>query len=321
MKKSDIRQIIKEEVIFLIKEQYITEAFADPLLRTLANTKGIGNGKWSNFFQKFANTHDIAWDKLPKGTLTKSTNMNDPRVKKGLVFWMIDQEKRNPYANQSSWYHTRTIYPGVLAVTLNDKIQYMGGDKVGMKSRRMDSPVGQGTRGMLQVKKLQDTADSLLTMDFENFRGGTSALKAKRADLKLGKDTFKDAKAWKRANLDRYKSILDARVGTRDVVDAMVGKIVKIANQAVADGMSMVKTNNYDELLTSIGGNEVAMNNVTSSMTRALRQYAEYIRFANAAEKEQYGDYNDKSAKETAGYIKKILKAFVSGNANELSRF
>jgi len=321
MKKSDIRQIIKEEVVELIREQYITEAFADPLLRTLANTKGIGNGKWSNFFQKFANTHDIAWDKLPKGTLTKSTNMNDPRVKKGLVFWMIDQEKRNPYANQSSWYHTRTIYPGVLAVTLNGKIQYMGGDKVGMKSRRMDSPVGQGTRGMLMVKKLKETADSLLTMDFENFRGGTSALKATRADLKLGKDTFKDAKAWKRANLDRYKSILDARVGTRDVVDAMVGKIVKIANQAVADGMSMVKTNNYDELLTSIGGNEVAMNNVTSSMTRALRQYAEYIRFANAAEKEQYGDYNDKSAKETAGYIKKILKAFVSGNANELSRF
>jgi len=321
MKKSDIRQIIKEEVIFLIKEQYITEAFADPLLRTLANTKGIGNGKWSNFFQKFANTHDIAWDKLPKGTVTKSTNMNDPRVKKGLVFWMIDQEKRNPYANQSSWYHTRTIYPGVLAVTLNGKIQYMGGDKVGMKSRRMDSPVGQGTRGMLMVKKLKETADSLLTMDFENFRGGTSALKAKRADLKLGKDTFKDARAWKRANLDRYKTILDARVGTRDAVDAMVGKIVKIANQAVADGMSMVKTNNYDELLTSIGGNEVAMNNVTSSMTRALRQYAEYIRFANAAEKEQYGDYNDKSAKETAGYIKKILKAFVSGNANELSRF
>jgi len=320
MKKSDIRQIIKEEVVHLIREQYITEAFADPLLRTLANTRGMGNNKWNSFFTKFANTHDIAWDKLPKGSVTKSTNMNDPRVKKGLVFWMIDQEKRNPYAGQN-WYMSSTLYPGVLAVTLNGKIQYMGGDKVGMKSRRMDSPAGQGTRGMLQVKKLQDTADSLLTMDFENFRGGTSALKATRADLKLGKDTFKDAKAFKRANLDRYKSILDARVGTRDAVDAMVGKIVKIANQAVTDGMSMVKTNNYDELLTSIGGNEVAMNSVTSSMTRALRQYAEYIRFANAAEKEQYGDYNDKSAKETAGYIKKILNAFESGNANELSRF
>jgi len=321
MKKSDIKQIIREEVIELIKEQYLTEAFADPLLRTLANTRGMGNSKWSSFFTKFANTHDIAWDQLPKGSVTKSTNMNDPRIKNGLVFWMIDQEKRNPYASDYNYYTSRTLYPGVLAVTLNGKIQYMGGDKVGMKSRRMDSPVGQGTRGMLMVKKLKETADSLLTMDFENFRGGTSALKAKRADLKLGKDTFKDAKAWKRANLDRYKSILDARVGTRDVVDAMVGKIVKIANQAVADGMELIKTNNYDELLTSIGGNEVAMNNVTSSMTRALRQYAEYIRFANAAEKEQYGDYNDRAAKETAGYIKKILAAFESGNANKLRQF
>ena len=316
MKKSDIRQIIKEEVVELIREQYITEAFADPLLRTLANTKGIGNGKWSNFFQKFANTHDIAWDKLPKGTLTKSTNMNDPRVKKGLVFWMIDQEKRNPYANQSSWYHTRTIYPGVLAVTLNGKIQYMGGDKVGMKSRRMDSPVGQGTRGMLMVKKLKETADSLLTMDFENFRGGTSALKATRADLKLGKDTFKDAKAWKQANLRRYQDIIQARVGGRDQVDAMVAKIVKMSNESVEGAMSLPKLGRYNNVLATMNNNEVELEHVTKGMSKALYYYGEYIQLQNDMEKGEYGgrdEYNQNRMKEKAGDIKKILNKFKSG--------
>lgn len=324
MKKSDIRQIIKEEVVQLIREQYITEAFADPLLRTLANTRGMGNNKWNSFFTKFANTHDIAWDKLPKGSVTKSTNMNDPRVKNGLVFWMIDQEKRNPYAGQN-WYMSSILYPGVLAVTLNGKIQYMGGDKVGMKSRRMDSPVGQGTRGMLMVKKLKDTADSLLTMDFENFRGGTSAMKAKRADLKLGKDTFTDHKAWKRANLDRYKDILNARVGSRDQVDKMVGEIVKMANEAVKTGMEVVKMGKYDRMMTTVSGNEVELEVVANAMTRTLRLYAQYIKYANDAEKEKEqgygGDYYDKAFKQTAGDIKKLHVAFKQGNASNISRY
>ena len=98
-----------------------------------------------------------------------------------------------------------------------------------------------------------------------------------------------------------------------------------MANAAVAEGMEIIKTDNYDGLLTTINGNEVPMNSVTSAMTRALRSYAEYIRYANDAEKEKesgYGSkYYDKSSKETAGYIKKILTAFEQGNANNIGRY
>ena len=143
--------------------------------------------------------------------------------------------------------------------------------------------------------------------------------------MKLGKDTFKDAKAWKQANLKRYKDILNARVGNRDTVDAMLAKIVKIANTAITIGMQIVRTDNYDGLLTSINGNEVPMNSVTSAMTRALRSYAEYIRQANDAEKDaasKWGsDYYDKAAKETAGYIKQILTAFEKGDARGIGRY
>ena len=241
MKLSKLKQIIREEYY-----NVNTEAFADPEIRKLAKMIVIDKGRWTNFFRSFAKTHDIAWDKLPAGTLNKTNNLNDPLVKNGLAFWVVDQEKPNPYSNDRFWDSSRTLRPGVLAVTLNGKIQYMDRGGVGAKGSgrgRSDASaaIGSAGRGMLMLKKIKEMADSLLTMDFESFRGGTTAMKAKRAELKLGKDTFTDHRAWKRANMERYKQILDARVGTRDQVDGMVAKIVKIANEAVATGMETVK--------------------------------------------------------------------------------
>ena len=319
MRKSDIRKIIKEEVINLIRSQYLTEAFADPLIAKIANMKGLKADRYQSFFRSFAKTHDIAWDKLPKGTVQKTMNFNDPMIKKGLAFWIIDNEKPNPHRG-SGWMNSYTLYPGVLAVTLNNKVQYMSHRGVGSKGtlRGDSSAVGQAGRGMLQVNKLKDMADHVLTMDFESFRGGTKALKAQRAELKLGKDTFKDHRAWKQANLKRYKDILNARVGSRDTVDRMVAEIVKIANEAVKTGMEVIKIGRYDRIMTTVNGNEIEIDSVTSAMSRALRSYAEYIRYQNAAEKDAEkdwgGDYNDKSAKETAGYIKKIHTAFKKGS-------
>ncbi len=309
MKLSKIKNIIKEEYYNIL-----SEAFADPNIRKVSKMGGIKGNRYNNWFKRFAHTHNIAWDKLPAGTLNKSTNMNDPMVKKGLVFWVNTQRKQNPYATRD-W--DTTLPEGVMAVTLMGKVQYDGRTGVGPKGiSKYGDASGHGKRGTLQLKKLKEIADEIYVMDFESFRGGTKALKAKRAELSLGKDKFKDAPAWRRANLKRYKDILNARVGTRDNVDAMVAKIVKLANEAVAEGMAVIKVGRYDELVTHINGNEVAMKDVTSAMSRALRSYGEYIRQDNAAEKEKesgYGSYNQDASKETAGYIKQVLKAFETG--------
>ncbi len=310
MKLSKLKQIIKEEYYNLL-----SEAFADPEIRKISKMGGIKGNRYNNWFKRFAHTHNIAWDKLPKGTLNKSTNMNDPMIKKGLVFWVNTTSKPNPYGGNRYW--DTNIPEGVMAVTLMGKVQYDGRMGVGPKGvSKYGDASGHGKRGTLQLKKLKEIADEIYVMDFESFRGGTKALKAKRAELSLGKDKFKDAPAWRRANLKRYKDILNARVGTRDNVDAMVAKIVKLANEAVAEGMAVIKVGRYDELVTHINGNEVAMKDVTSAMSRALRSYGEYIRQDNAAEKEKesgYGSYNQDASKETAGYIKQVLKAFETG--------
>jgi len=328
MKKSDLRSIIKEELINVLEEIRLTEVFADPNIKKLDKMSGLDRG-YRSFWTKFANTHDIAWDKLPAGTVNKVSNAS--QAKKGLAFWVVNGRKDNPYSQYG--YINSIGYEGrdsVIAVTLDNKIQYSSGAKVGPKgSMRYQSShdaIGLGKRGTLQVKKLAELADEIYVMaDFESFRGGTKALKAKRAELKLGKDTFKDHKAWKRANMQRYKDIMNARVGSRDQVDAMVAKIVKIANEAVAEGMELMKMGKYDELQTTVNGNEVPMNAVTSAMSRALRSYAEYIRYDNQAQKDKdskyASGYYDNASKETAGYIKKILQAFESGNAREIGRY
>jgi len=309
MKLSRLKQIIKEEYYNIL-----SEAFADPEIRKISKMGGIKGNRYNNWFKKFANTHNIAWDKLPPGTLNKTTNMNDPMIKKGLAFWVNTQRKQNPYAQQS-W--DSTLPEGVMAVTLAGKVQYEGREGIGAKGvSKYGDASGHGKRGTLQLRKLKEIADEVYVMDMENFRGGTKALKAKRADLTLGKDKFKDATAWRRANLKRYKDILNARVGTRDNVDSMVAKIVKLANEAIAEGMAVIKVGRYDELVTTVNGNDVAIKDVTSTMTRALRSYGEYIRQDNAAEREKesgYGSYNQDASKETAGYIKQMLRAFETG--------
>ena len=320
MKLSKLKQIIKEEYY-----NVISEGFADPEIRKLAKLGGIEAGRWTNFFKSFAKTHDIAWDKLPAGTLNKTTNMNDPFIKDGLAFWTVDSDKPNPYGG--SRYFDRTLSKGVIAVTLKGKVQYYhggartGGTGVGPKGmRRQGSAVGQGVRGTLQLKKLKELADTVYVMDFESFRGGTKALKAARAELKLGKDKFKDARSWKQANLARYKDILDARVGSRDQVDRMVAEITKIANEAITTGMEIAKTGKYGDLVTTIAGNEVNMTYVTNAMTRVLRMYAEYIRYENEEEQgSDYGrEYNKNRKRDVAGKINKALKAFKSGNERQI---
>ena len=324
MKKSDIRKIIKEEVIHLIKEQYLTEAFADPLLAKMNKLGGLDRRWRGTFWDAAAKTYDLAWDKLPKGTLQRMTPLNPLALKDGMMtFWVVKTQKPNIFR---TGYASSTVYPGVLAVTLGGKIQYFNrGEGIGTKGSRDQEPVGKAERGQLQVKKIAQLADEAYTFSLGDFRGGTTALKAKRAELKLGKDTFKNARAWKQANLARYKDILDARVGSRDQVDAMVAKIVKIANEAVKTGMEVTKMGQYDRLMTTVSGKEVPLENVTNAMGRALGHYAQYIRSANQAEKEKdssFGtDYYSKQAKDTAGTIKKIMMAFERGDANNMNRY
>ena len=337
MKKSDLKRIIREEVINMLRGDGLNEAFGDPLLAKL-DKMGITNTRWKSFWRSAAKTYDIAWDKLPKGSVRK-VQPTSPDVKKGMAFYVINQDVKNPYSTGSYWRADETLRgPAVLAVTIDGKIQYYENNRGGATARGIagkkaassyqgaPSPVGKGVRGTMMVKKLQQLADDVYVFDLESYRGGTKALKGKRAELKLGKDTFTDARAWKNANLKRYKDIINSRVGNRDQVDAMVAKIVKASNEAVAEAMALPKKAEYGGLLATVSGKDVELKNVTNAMTRALMLYGEYITIENDYEREmdpdddetsrsreRAGQYYQVRKREKAGEIKKLLNKFKTG--------
>jgi len=324
MKKSDIHKIIREEFVNILREEtMITEAFQDPIARMLAKDRSLGNS-WFNFFNAMSKSFDIAWDKVPKGAFQKVAP-GSPLTKKGLAIYYIKGDVENPFAGTDRYGYSRDakIYgPAVLAATINNKITYQSGRgdsaTVGGKSRRSE-PVGKAIRGTMQVNKLKDIADVVYVFDLESYRGGTTALKSARAQLKLGKDKFTDHKAWKKANLSRYEDILRSRVGGRDQVDRMVAEIVKIANQAVTDAVSgALKQDQYGDIMTTVGGQEVMLKDVTQSMSNALEDYRRYIQYENdedrSAKAGSYGNtYYTEKKKEYAMELKRYLKGFKTG--------
>ena len=321
MKKSDLKKIIREEIVEVLRGQ-LNEKFGDPIAAKLSKMGGMKANRWRNFWSSAATTYNIAWDKLPKGSFRK-VGPNDPAAKKGMAFYVINSDKPNPFSTGGYSFDETLRGPAVLAVTINNKIQYYGRDGgVGSKSdtksyRGQGSPVGLGAYGTMMIKKLKEIADDVFVFDLEQFRGGTKALKAKRADLKLGKDTFTDHKKWKQANLNRYKQILANRIGTRDQVDALVAKAVKLTNAAVEEAMEVPKLGRYDELMTTLAGNEVQLKAVTYAQSQILSQYARYIQFENSEEKEKEASYGSNyyatQKKEVALDIKNKVREIETG--------
>jgi len=326
MKKSDLKKIVKEELVNVLRSQ-LNEAFGDPIAAKLEkNYRGVQSSRWTNFWRSTAKTYDIAWDKIPKGSF-RSVQPTDPAVKKGMAFYVINGDKPNPFSTSGYSYDAKIYGPSVLAVTVDNKVQYFtSGGGIASKSKASNyrgapSPVGRGIRGTLMVKKLQQLADEVFVFDIESYRGGTSALKSARADLKLGKDTFKDHKAWKRANLDRYRQILAARVGSRDAVDKMVADAVKITNVAIEAGATLPKVGKYGDLMTTINNKEVTVDDVTRIQSNILSNYARYIRMENQEDERKkmtgrdsdLGGYYDNQKKEYALVIKNSLIALKQG--------
>ena len=327
MKKSQIHKIIREEFVNILREEtLITEAFQDPIARMLAKDRNLENN-WFKFFGAMARSFDIAWDKVPKGSFQKVAP-GSPLAKKGLAIYYIKDDVENPFARLDRYGYSRDskIYgPAVLAATINNKIAYQNerGDsaRIGVGKTSRNEPLGKAIRGTMQVNKLKEIADVVYVFDLESYRGGTTALKSARAQLKMGKDKFTDHKAWKKANLDRYEDILRSRIGGRDEVDRMVAEIVKIANQAVTDAVTgTVKTGKYGDIQTTVNGQEVALQDVTDSMSNALKDYKRYIDYENEEEREKgYGgprgerSYYGEKKKEYAMELKRYLKGFKTG--------
>jgi hypothetical protein len=339
MKRSDIKRIIKEEIIAALRGQ-INEDFADPIAREIHKNIGTTPSEQKKIFNAIARKYDIAWDKVPAGSFQDITG--DSRLAKtGLVFYMSERRER------VGGGYDQTINPGLLAVTLDGKTLYYGGSapyRYGMppadpfrgdkqryktsavqgvttdKGRSTSSPLGQGIRGTMQLKKLVELADKMYRFDLESFRGGTTAMKAKRAEMKVGTEMFTDPKRYKNANLDRYKKILATRVAGKDALDSVVKEGMQIINDAIVEGMSVVRTDQWGYPVASVNGKDIKISDLSYVMNRLFQKYEQYVSAVNQAEEEKkrYGSsavdsYRASSIRGYALEVKQIVNSLKAG--------
>jgi len=97
----------------------------------------------------------------------------------------------------------------------------------------------------------------------------------------------------------------------------MVAKIVQMSNEIVADSTALPKLGRYGQIMATVNGKEVELENVTKAMSKSLYYYGEYIQMQNDMEKsgeEEYSrKYNEDRMKQKAGDIKIIMNKFKSG--------
>jgi len=202
MKKSELKELIREEVRKVLKEQKLNEAFTSPILRDLLTRKinhaGRSETELAGAFQKIAK---IALDKVPDSAVTKMNPMEAYRKSKSpdvIVFYMSEKGGTNPYAKEAIF---SKIEPNsLLALASGDKKFYdvdynygtwkdgkptqirknlpgekgsfsHGGDSIGIRKQSFSlGGRGEQTTGLNTVKRIADVADVAYVIDLAAVR-------------------------------------------------------------------------------------------------------------------------------------------------------
>jgi len=289
MKRSELRKMIREEFINILREGQLNEAFGDPLASKLYKMRGLpgnqGRG-YRKFFDALSRKHDIDWAKMPKGSIQRKTTWTDKDLKENgkMVFYIINKEKEAEFQPQSRWPGGYTLKPGVLGVTLSGAVLY---DQLisGYRGYGMGKGDALGTaqRGQTSRTKYSKMADEIYVLDFDHFRGGTAALKAARKDLKFGATAIMNPKDFKKANLARYREIQRQRASklSKTDIDNAILKAMAVANKAVEEAMGGILKDRYGNSAGKLAGQVVGIQEIFRYQESLFRDYEDYIKAEN----------------------------------------
>ena len=288
MKRSELRKMIREEFINVLREGQLNEAFGDPLASKLYKMRGLpgnhGRG-YRKFFDALSRKYDIDWAKMPKGSIQRKTSWtdNDLKEKGKMIFYIINKEKEAEFMPQTSYFSRETLKPGVLGVTLSGSVLYDQLISGYSFSGGKGDALGTARRGQTSRTKYSKMADEIYVLDFDHFRGGTAALKAARKDLKFGATAIMSPKDFKKANLARYRDIQRRRASklTKTDIDNALLKAMAIANKAVEEAMGGITKDKYGSMAGKLAGKVVAIQDIFRYQESLFRDYERYIQAEN----------------------------------------
>jgi hypothetical protein len=332
MKKTELQQLIREEVRKVLQTRKLNEAFASPILRRLLAQK-MYRSTIAPAFQKMA---QIALDKVTDDAITKM----DPQAAykelkkaggKVVVFYVSEKGTTNPYAKDAYY---KKIEPGtVLGLASGDNKFYdvsninygddkgkrtmsagKSGDSIGVQK----SGSGYGSTGLYNVKRVAEVADVAYMVDLEMLKDkglGTSSLASQRAMAKRGAIAFKSDAQFKKENLARYKEALQGRAAKGDI-DTMVLEAINQVTKQISAAVSGKSLSQYGDVLIgkSPKGRDVTASDASNALNRLLQQFATYSSSKIELEKSQAGDrnysnsYSETRLKEAALEIKNQVR-------------
>ena len=233
--KSQLKQIIKEEIHNVKKSMMLTEAFKSDILRNLATGYGRLN---RDFFSASAKRYGIEWDKVEDYHIEK---LRTPK-KKGLVIAVAGKPVEHLDSKVRQGYYSRgKVYAGLtkgrlVAVLKDGKALYTGSNyraqigtagEVDSYSKRM---VGLDVFGYRSLKAIQDIP-GLEYYHIDMKKGGEFMRALRKAELRqsarYGATNFIDHKEFAKQQKERYSDLVKKMKNDPKKIKAMVNKAVK----------------------------------------------------------------------------------------------
>ena len=214
--KSQLRQIIKEEIHNVKKSMMLTEAFKSDVLRNLASGYG---GLNREFFSQTAKRYGVEWDKIEDYHIEK---LRTPK-KKGLVIAVAGKNVEYlPSKVRQGYYSSSRAYVGLtkgrlVAVLKDGKALYTGSSyraeigtagEVDSYSKRM---VGLDVFGYRSLKAIQEIP-GLEYYHIDMKKGGEFMRAERKAELRqaarYGASRFTDHKEFAKQQKQRYSDLV-----------------------------------------------------------------------------------------------------------------
>ena len=326
--KSQLKQIIKEEIHNVKKSMMLTEAFKSDILRNLATGYGRLN---RDFFSASAKRYGIEWDKVEDYHIEK---LRTPK-KKGLVIAVAGKPVEHLDSKVRQGYYSRgKVYAGLtkgrlVAVLKDGKALYTGSSyraqigtagEVDSYSKRM---VGLDVFGYRSLKAIQDIP-GLEYYHIDMKKGGEFMRAERKAELRksarYGATNFIDHKEFAKQQKERYSDLVKKMKNDPKKIKAMVNKAVKHLDKIMKEVMDLKSSpmkkyikiiqkeygENASDRLDSI--QHKAAGEIAQQSSRLHQEYGYYLQEANREEIMRSDKYVNSYAANVTDDCRRILK-------------
>ena len=327
--KSQLRQIIKEEIHNVKKSMMLTEAFKSDVLRNLASGYG---GLNRDFFSQTAKKYGVEWDKVEDYHIEK---LRTPK-NKGLVIAVAGKNVEYlPSKVRQGYYSSSRAYVGLtkgrlVAVLKDGKALYTGSGyrstevgtagEIDSYSKQM---VGLDVFGYRSLKAIQEIP-GLEYYHIDMKKGGEFMRAERKAELRksarYGATNFIDHKEFAKQQKERYSDLVKQMKNDPKKIKAMVNKAVKHLDKMMKEVMDLKSApmkkyikiiqkeygENASDRLDSI--QHKAAGEIAQQSSRLHQEYGYYLQEANREEIMRSDKYVNSYAANVTDDCRRILK-------------